>query len=663
MNNLLGSMSPHHYYTRPGNMAFHNLCTTTQPPPGTAALLGLGLKFCIESPRPFQNIDPAMFRLRRDIRIHFYHQQLEADNGPTTTDPTYDTTYIPKLYIKSEWNPHSAPHHAELALERFDRALLSNINNLPWTRRYNLTPSQRHVLSELTKRDDLIILPTDKNLGPCVLERDTYINSVGQEHLLNESNYEFIPADQAKQQLAIQRNKFIACYNIHCDSLSTTAERVYFERAMTSTNLDNTRVPQFYGTPKVHKPGNKTRPVVSCVNSIPEIFSKHVNYQLQKVVTQWLPTALRDSDHLREELAKTFPQGLPPGAKLFSIDAVSMYSNIDTNHGLHVIQQWYETYNQRGLLDSNTPVAFILDALTLIMKDNIFQFGDTTWRQLRGTAMGTSTAVNYANLYVGFLEVEGLITEFQKNLLFYKRFIDDGFGVWVDHPDGHTFAAFMEHFNNWGSLRWTTDGLTNSVVFLDLTISIQSTTRNLSFKTYQKEMNLYLYIPPTSAHPAGVLRSLIFGRLRSYWNQNTYRSDFLNMTKLLVQRLMARGYSKATIMPTFLEAIDRLENGQQNTVVANHATVEHTTEDKQIFFHLPFHPRGIQRNTIRRLFNETLAPTLTDRRLTVAVSRPRNIRDRLSKTVLKDLPGHNPSNLLQHHQTAGTDTTLPANFA
>jgi hypothetical protein len=36
-------------------------------------------------------------------------------------------------------------------------------------------------------------------------------------------------------------------------------------------------------------------------------------------------------------------------------------------------------------------------ALELVMSDNILQFGDTHWRQQRGTAMGASAATNHAN--------------------------------------------------------------------------------------------------------------------------------------------------------------------------------------------------------------------------------------------------------------------------
>jgi len=157
-------------------------------------------------------------------------------------------------------------------------------------------------------------------------------------------------------------------------------------------------------------------------------------------------------------------------------------------------------------------------------------------------------------------------------------------------------------------------------------------------------MNLYLYIPPHSAHPPGTLRSLIFGRIQAYWNQNTYKEDFLQMAKLLVQRLLARGYSQRHIMPTIREVLSKLENNNIQTTVP---AAEPSAELNQIFFHLPYHPRGIQRTTIRSIYQQTLGPILTDRRLTVAVSRPRNLRDRLSKTVLKDVPGHNPSDLLQ----------------
>ena len=86
------------------------------------------------------------------------------------------------------------------------------------------------------------------------------------------------------------------------------------------------------------------------------------------------------------------------------------------------------------------------------MKRNIFQFGDTFWKQIDGTAMGTSCAVNYAFLYVGLLEMVELLKNFQLWLLFYGRFIDDGFGIWLTQKEGsaNAWKEFNNQLNRWG---------------------------------------------------------------------------------------------------------------------------------------------------------------------------------------------------------------------
>ena len=634
-------MSPQQYYTRPGNMAFHNLCTTATPPSGTAALLGLGLKYCIEPPRPFQNIDISMQRFRRDMRLHCRFN-LDA----TTDDGKDNEEYIPRLYIPSKWQPPQAPSNFEFTFDNFDAMITDERRSLPWTRRFNLTPSQRNVLSELTQRPDLIVLPTDKNLGPCVIERKEYIDQVLKEHLLQKQNYEQLSPEIAKIELQKQRASFVSVYEKFKHTLPTRAEETYFSRAMTPEYLNSTRVPQFYGTFKVHKPGKKTRPVISCVNSIPEIFSKWIDHHLKTLVdSNLLPTYMKDSEQLQQALSQAFPNGLPPNARLFSVDAVSMYSNIDTAHGLEVIAQWLRLYKKD--LPENIPSDLINAALHLVMSDNILQFGDTFWRQLRGTAMGTSTAVNYANLYVGLLEVTRLLPKFKKQLLFYRRFIDDGIGVWLGNEDPLIWDSFLKCLNTWGSLKWTSDGLTNEIIFMDLKITINPFSNRLTYETYQKSMNLYLYIPPNSAHPQGLLRGLIFGRMRAYWHQNTEKKNFVRMAKLLAQRLIARGYSKQVLTPLFIEATERLDrvyNDRSERLGAiNQVSANKEKESKPIFFHLPFHPRGITRATIRKTFDASLKKLLPHRSLIVAVSRPKNLGDRVCRTRLPDVPGNNPS--------------------
>ena len=161
-----------------------------------------------------------------------------------------------------------------------------------------------------------------------------------------------------------------------------------------------------------------------------------------------------------KDLSATFPYGLPIGARLFSVDAVGMYSNIDTQHGVDQIRSYLTHY--RDDLPKSMPVKFIVVGLNEIMSNNIFQFGDTHWRQKQGCAMGTSTAVNYAYLCVGILEIQTLLKKYCAQLLFFKRFIDDVIGVWLPDPyKPDTWERFFDDLNSFGRLHWTCDGLTN----------------------------------------------------------------------------------------------------------------------------------------------------------------------------------------------------------
>jgi hypothetical protein len=43
---------------------------------------------------------------------------------------------------------------------------------------------------------------------------------------------------------------------------------------------------------------------------------------------------------------------------------------------------------------------------------------------------------------------------------------------------------------------------------------------------YEKSTNLFLYVPLTSAHSSGVLKSIIFGIVHHYWYQHSNIDDY-----------------------------------------------------------------------------------------------------------------------------------------
>ena len=75
-----------------------------------------------------------------------------------------------------------------------------------------------------------------------------------------------------------------------------------------------------------------------------------------------------------------------------------MYNNINTDHAIEVITWWLKDLYQRDLLPENFPLDAVLSAMVIIMRNNLFEFGDLYSLQLLGIAMGTSAAVMWATI-------------------------------------------------------------------------------------------------------------------------------------------------------------------------------------------------------------------------------------------------------------------------
>ena len=142
------------------------------------------------------------------------------------------------------------------------------------------------------------------------------------------------------------------------------------------------------------------------------------------------------------------------------------------------------------------------------MKNNLFQFDDTYWLQLDGTAMGTPTACLYATISYGVHERNKLLPSYQAFLKLYLRFIDDVFGIWIPSNDGHDelhWSNFQKTMNEWGKLRWI---------------------------------------------PTSCFKGLIVGNFLRFRKQNT-DENFSTLIKNFANHLLARGHSLTAIKHHF----------------------------------------------------------------------------------------------------------------
>ena len=612
------------YRLQPKNLSVHNLCPNTSLPLGVHNLLGLGLKYCISTARASPNTNECLKKLAYKIRT----TQYLLGKNDTNTEP-----YNPQIYIKLKgWNPPPATSDIEKRITAFEHYIKKAIteNKLQKHNFSNLTHPQKQALQFLIQHKEFIILPTDKNLGPAIMKRDEYIKQCFSEHLLT-SNYKQLCKQTAYAKLESVKYFLKECVNLHRAQLNPS-EVTYFTR---SFKLQN-RIPIFYGLPKIHKNPITLRPVVSCINSFTSIFSNWLDYKMKDLLFL-IPSYIKDSKQLLSELTQLT---LPPEAKLFTADATAMYTNIDTATGVKAFEHLFETYEAH--IPHTFPKELFLKVLKTIMENNIFKFSDTYWIQTKGTAMGTPAAPLYSIITFGYHENNTILKNFKSNLIYYKRFIDDIFGIWLENPnDNYTqcdqWHNFKHQLNSFGSLNWNIEPPTTSTTFLDLTINIKN--KKLQTKTYQKPLNLYLYIPPLSAHPPSCFKGLVTGELYRYWLQNSDKRDFIEITIQFILRLLKRGHQLDDIIPLLKTAAANIDN--RNT----HSKTDDPNADNTLYIHWKYHPGDIGNRHIREIYNNTLRNNDGFQHMRLAVSRPKNLRDLLCKSDLPTIPGQDASDI------------------
>ena len=108
-----------------------------------------------------------------------------------------------------------------------------------------------------------------------------------------------------------------------------------------------------------------------------------------------------------------------------------MYNNIDTDHAIHVITWWLTDLDGRGLLPSDFPLEAVIEAMELMMRNNIFEYGALGFLQLIGIYCNgyILATVMWATLYYAYHEVKTILPKYSDCLLYFKHIIDDIFGI------------------------------------------------------------------------------------------------------------------------------------------------------------------------------------------------------------------------------------------
>ena len=265
-----------------------------------------------------------------------------------------------------------------------------------------------------------------------------------------------------------------------------------------------------YTLTKIHKPTLVGRPIISGCDGLTERLSSFADKLLQPIA-QIQDSYLKDTTHFIRFIEST---RVPRNAFLVSMDVTSLYTNIPQEEGITIVCNPYENCHA-----DNPPIAtnFLREMLSLILKENSFQFNGKDYLQTHGTAMGTKTAVALANIFRASIEKEILRQSFNKPLT-WKRFIDDVFCSWDTNKE--EIEHFIERANSYHpTVKVTAEVSQLETTFLDITVYKEERFEKesiLDVRTHYKPTETFQYTNYNSCHPAGVKKASLKGKLLDF---------------------------------------------------------------------------------------------------------------------------------------------------
>ena len=109
---------------------------------------------------------------------------------------------------------------------------------------WNLSRPQREAWKRIVSDRRFIIVMSDKNLGPVIMERDTYMSRVMSDHLGNPEVYSRLEAEEAITRMKTVRLELEDLFQYEYAFSLTKGMKTYFKRARTKEKPY--RTPLFY---------------------------------------------------------------------------------------------------------------------------------------------------------------------------------------------------------------------------------------------------------------------------------------------------------------------------------------------------------------------------------------------------------------------------------
>ena len=394
------------------------------------------------------------------------------------------------------------------------------IAGLVWTKTLNLTQQENDALHELLHNDKIVIRPADKGWGIVIVNREDYINKLTEEMDKSDSCAE-TEGNQAER--AFKEVKKLANKMYRDGAISKDMQQYLI--------LRYPRAGELKGNRKLHKQGAPMRTIANGISTATERMAEMAEHELNEFV-EGSPLYIQDTTDFLQKLPEV-QQLLPEDTIPFCFDVAKLYPSVPRQEGIQACKEGIEI-RKKPLV----PTEYVVEIIQTVLDNNVLAFNNTSYVQTVGIAIGSMLGKNFACLYMRKWDEK--LREFDKQPLFYKRLIDDGFGLWTDGES--SLLAFAKHADNiHANIKIELRYRYTQIEFLDTLVRLKD--GRLETDLYSKPTDKHLYLQSKSNHLPHTKKAVPFGfgiRIRRICQNEV---DYEGRRKALKMQLRRRGYS------------------------------------------------------------------------------------------------------------------------
>ena len=548
-------------------------------------VLNLGLQFI---PTPHPKADNDLNQHWSDYNKSCRKAYAAVISGKITPWVAYRKyTFLQRRLTKSIF-----PNKCIDPVEEIIKTQQDNILGLqPSKYKSNLNNKHRAALKELITDKTLTIKQADKGSGITIINTRQY-HQEGLAHLSNPIFYNRIEKDYTKF-LTIKIN--IILTRAWKNKIITETQFKMLRR-----NPDQVRTQLIYFLRKVHKSPHGLRPIVSGTNGPTETISAFLDNILSPYIVQCKYVVKNSTEIINLIETHKFQHTCLLG----TLDVKSLYLTIPQDQGI----EWVLTRIYTSASPPPFPRDFLQQLLKFILTHNIFKFGEHTYQQCSGIAMGTRCAPNFANLYMAVLEESFFLrmeTLGHPRPTFYKRYIDDILIIW--ERTLFQWEQFVNNLDNYHeSIKFTNETNDLEVNFLDVKIYKGERFKHsniLDIAPYSKPCHKFNYLHFSSCHPRHIFHGIIIGESKRMLRNS---SDFHTYDKAiteLIGHFLNRGYPYKFIK----KHLKNINFSMRQELLHSSKLNTYQSRPDATFLKIPYHP-GISKSTLKSILLDSRLP-------------------------------------------------------